>query len=158
MAGKTRAEELIAELGMTKHPEGGHFAFMRRFGVSYPATVLPAGYGGDREGVSWIYYLISRGEKSAWHWLRSAELWLWHEGGSLQTTLGGSGKCPVPTEKLKLGSRVERGESFGYLIPADSWQTTELVEGDYALVSCVVSPAFSEDDFSFPPAAWREQA
>ncbi len=36
------------------------------------------------------------------------------------------------------------------MAPADQWQTTRVVDGDFVLVSCVVSPAFHEEDCLLP--------
>lgn len=141
----------IEKLGMIPHVEGGHYAFVSQWGLDLPRAALPAGYDGDRNSASLIYYLLQRGEESAWHMLRSAELWMWHDGGSLETVLGGTGRRPIEARRLYLGPRFERGERYGLIIPAGHWQTTRPIEGDFVLVSCIVSPAFADADFCFPP-------
>ena len=143
------AEELIRRLGLQPHPEGGWFAFLASSGVSLPA---PPGFPGPRETCSCIYYLLKKGEISRWHRLRASEVWTWHQGGSLEMTLGGSGADPVPGGTLPLGPRLERGEQFLLLAPAGQWQTTRVVDGDFALVSCVVCPAYRDEDCLLPPS------
>src|SRR5687768_509361 len=51
------AQEVIAELGMQPHPEGGHFVETFR---DQPST-------GERGAVTAIYFLLRSGEVSRWH-------------------------------------------------------------------------------------------
>ena len=90
------------------------------------------------------------GEESRWYNVRGAEAWMWHMGGSAETALGGEGDAPAEESTLRLGPRLHLGERLSTLVPAGVWQTTRVVEGDFVLVSCIVSPAFHPDDFSFP--------
>lgn len=143
------ARELIELLGMVPHEEGGWYAFVTSSGVSIPAGTVP-GIAGPRDSCSIIYYLLQKGEISRWHQLRASEVWAWHMGGSLEMTLGGTGDKPRPEGTLSLGPRLREGERFQILAPADQWQTTRLVDGDFALVSCVVAPAFHEEDCLLP--------
>ena len=103
-----------------------------------------------RQSCSYIYYLLQRGEISRWHQLQATEVWTWHQGGSLEMTLGGTGTLPVPESTLTLGPRLEAGEQFQRMTPANCWQTTRVVDGDFVLVSCVVSPAFQGEDCLLP--------
>lgn len=143
------ARELIELLGMVPHEEGGWYAFVTSSGVSIPGGTVP-GIAGPRDSCSIIYYLLQKGEISRWHQLRASEVWAWHMGGSLEMTLGGTGDKPRPEGTLSLGPRLREGERFQILAPADQWQTTRLVDGDFALVSCVVAPAFHEEDCLLP--------
>lgn len=144
------AQEVIELLGMVPHEEGGWYAFVTASGVSLPAGAVP-GIGGARDSCSMIYYLLQKGEISRWHQLRASEVWAWHMGGSLEMTLGGTGDAPRPEGTLSLGSRLSMGERPQILAPANQWQTTRLVDGDFALVSCVVAPAFHQEDCLLPP-------
>lgn len=143
------ASELIRLLSLQPHPEGGWFAFREASGIPLLAGAL-AGFSGERDTCSYIYYLLQKGEISRWHQLRAAEIWTWHLGGSLETTLGGSGSAPAAVKALALGPHLETGEQFQRMIPAGQWQTTRLTAGDFALVSCVVSPAFRDEDCLLP--------
>ncbi len=136
------AQDLIRLLDLRPHPEGGRFA--SRFSSG------PDGSG--REPCSCIYYLLERGQISRWHKLSPAEVWTYHQGGSLEMTLGGCGGAPVPEKTLRLGPRLGLGEQFQILAPMGQWQTTRLVDGDFALVSCVVAPAYREEDCLLPPS------
>ena len=144
------AQQLIEQLGLQPHPEGGWFAVTPVEMPLISAPALPPCYSGPRRSASLIYYMLQKGEVSRWHQLLSPEIWLWHCGGSLEMTLGGTGPLPEAEATLLLGPRLAAGERFQILAPANQWQTTTLINGDFALVSCVVSPAFHNDDFYMP--------
>ena len=82
--------------------------------------------------------------------LEAAEVWAWHQGGSLLMTLGGDGEAPAAERTLSLGPRLEAGEQFQMLAPPGQWQTTRVVDGDFVLVSCVVCPAYHDEDCLLP--------
>ncbi len=130
------AEELIERLSLTMHPEGGWFRV--------------CGHDMQSESCSTIYYLLRQNEISRWHRLTSSEVWTWHAGGSLQMTLGGGGALPLADKTQTLGPRLERGEQFSMLAPSGQWQTTRLICGDFVLVSCVVAPAYKDEDCLLP--------
>ena len=112
------AAQLIELLHLLPHPEGGWYAFRESSGQVLPALL---GFPGHRESCSYIYYLLQRGEISRWHQLKATEVWTWHQGGSLEMTLGGTGTLPVPESTLTLGPRLEAGEQFQRMTPANCW-------------------------------------
>ncbi|NUT36888.1 MAG: cupin domain-containing protein [Hamadaea sp.] len=135
---------LAEQLDLRPHPEGGWFRETWRA----PQTFDPPGYPGPRAAASGIYFLLGPGEESAWHTVRSDELWLWHRGGPLELMLGGTGPFPArEPEVLRLGPAVESGEQPQLLVPAGVWQAARPAAGQEVLVSCVVAPAFDYADF-----------
>ena len=132
------AEEIIAALKLIPlEDEGGWYRAMWR--------------SEDDTTASYIYYLLKKGERSRWHKLyTSNEVWTWCAGGSLEMTLGGIGDLPVETQKIIFGPRLGTDHGYVSVAPAGHWQTTRVVDGDWALVTCVVSPAFREDDCYLP--------
>jgi predicted cupin superfamily sugar epimerase len=140
-AGRPAFAEL---LGLQAHPEGGWFRETWRSGTE----VQPAGYAGPRAVATAVYFALHPGEESRWHAVRSAELWLWHRGGPLTLRLGGSGQAPAADpEHLVLGPDVENGQQPQALVPPGHWQAAAPAAGQPVLVSCVVAPGFSFDDF-----------
>jgi predicted cupin superfamily sugar epimerase len=126
---------LAEELDLQPHPEGGWY---RQTWVS-PVTVTLAD-GRVRPTATLIYFLLPAGESSAWHRVRSDEIWLAHQG-EVRLELGGSGPAPAdPAVAL-----VHPG-SAQLLVPAGVWQRTVPSAAD-ALVSCLVSPGFDFADF-----------
>jgi predicted cupin superfamily sugar epimerase len=146
-----KAEYWIEKLMLKGHAEGGWYREVWKGGLEIPAAALPAEYGGGRPAASLIYYLLRDRETSAWHKLRSAEIWTWHAGGVLEQSLGGCGDAPAVACPRLIGPDPEAGEQFHAVIPPDTWQTTRILKGDFVLVSCIVSPAFSPEDFFMLP-------
>ncbi|MFD9460587.1 cupin domain-containing protein [Streptomyces sp. NPDC060027] len=140
----TGIPELAAALNMQPHPEGGWFVET----WTAPQAFHPDGYPGPRAAASAIYFLLAPGDTSAWHTVRSDELWLWHRGGALDVLLGGDGNSPQSTpEVVRLGPRVEAGERPQALVPGGIWQAARPAGDQEVLVSCVVAPGFDYDDF-----------
>ena len=132
---------LVERLGLVAHPEGGWYAETWR-GATEVDT--PAG---TRASATAILYLLESGERSAWHRVRSDELWLHHTGGSLELTLGGDGDRPgVQPESLVLGSATD-GHRPQVVVPGGHWQTARPLDDEAVLVSCFVSPGFDFADF-----------
>src|SRR5581483_5454932 len=89
--GSVGMEQWAAELGLAPLVgEGGFFAATWRSAHA----VEPAGFPGGRVIASAIYFLLERGQRSAWHQLRSDELWFWHRGAPVTLRFGGDGTAP----------------------------------------------------------------
>jgi uncharacterized protein len=123
-------------LGLQPHPEGGWFRETWR----HPSTVDTS--RGPRSLVTCVAFLLRPGEASAWHRVRSDELWLWQGGGPVRLTLGGVNASPQP------GASYELGPGGQQLVPADEWQTAQPASDQPTLVACVVSPGFDFADFT----------
>jgi hypothetical protein len=137
------ASELVERLGLRPHPEGGWYRETWRS----PVMFEPDGYDGPRHAATAIYFLLHPGEKSAWHVVRSAELWFWHAGGPLLLRRGGSGDEPGDADEAVLGPDVAAGQEPQVLIPPGVWQAAEPAGDEPVLVSCVVAPGFDFADF-----------
>ncbi|GAA0626072.1 cupin domain-containing protein [Sporichthya brevicatena] len=135
---------LAALLDLAPHPEGGWYRETWRSPLEL--TGLP-GYAGPRSAGTAIHYLLGPGESSAWHQVRSAELWFWHRGGPLVLTLGGDGDVPTDPVEHLLGADVETGQLPALLVPPGVWQSARPAGDAEVLVSCVVVPGFDFADF-----------
>lgn len=128
----SRAEELIASLALTPHPEGGYY----RQVFKSTAAVDPRDGRAPRSALTAIYFLLPRGQISRWHRVRSDEIWTHLEGSPVKLHLfDGSSTSSVSVI-------VERMHA----VPANVWQAAEPT-GDYALVACFVAPGFEFEDF-----------
>lgn len=124
---------------MERHPEGGWFRETWRAETTY----RPDGYDGQRATATAIYFLLAPGEESAWHRVRSAEIWLWHSGGPLTLSIG-----PMESPTLiTLGPDVANGQHPQAVVPPDAWQAAKPAGDEPVLVSCVVAPGFDFADF-----------
>ena len=152
------AKYWMEKLGLAPHAEGGWYRELWRADLTIPRNALPSQYTGDRSVCTLIHYLLEAGSPSAWHRVKSAEVWLWHAGGALELRLGGRGPAPEEASEVPhcvsdrgcclLGMSPDKGETLCGVVPPDTWQAAEVREGPYALVSCVVSPGFHWEDFS----------
>ncbi|TQF74958.1 cupin domain-containing protein [Rhodococcus spelaei] len=133
-------------LDLTPHPEGGWYRETWRSGVTVPATALPDHPGARSAGTA-ILFLLLPGQQSAWHTVRSEELWLWHRGGPLQLDLGGDGDQPGPATERLLGADLLGGQTPQLVVPARHWQRARPTRDEPTLVSCVVVPGFDFADF-----------
>ena len=95
--------------------------------------------GRVRPTATLIHFLLPAGESSAWHRVRSDEVWLAHTG-AVTLELGGSGATGPgrPSQVRRSTTQV--------VVPAGVWQRTLPADAD-ALVSCLVSPGFDFADF-----------
>jgi len=134
------------DLGLQPHPEGGWFVETWRSCV-VPGAALPVGYTGGRPAATAILFLLLPGQQSAWHLVRSDELWLAHRGGVVLDLGGRDLAGPGPATSLRLGAGIEDGESPQQLVPGGCWQRARPHGDRAALVSCVVSPGFDYADF-----------
>ena len=131
---------LVDALGLEAHPEGGWFRRTWR-----APEDLEISDGRVRSTATLIYFLLHAGESSAWHRVRSDEIWLAHLG-VVTIELGGDGADPEPGSRMVVGIHVDAEQEPQVVVPAGAWQRT-LPGDDDALVSCVVSPGFDFADF-----------
>lgn len=130
-----------ADLDLVPHPEGGWYA------ETYRHHASTATAAGARSLGTAIYFLLLPGESSAWHRVRSDELWFHHRGGALRLWLGGDGDAPGDRTELLLGSDLTSGERPQLRVPGGHWQAARPVD-EAVLVSCVVVPGFDFADFT----------
>ena len=134
-----RARQLIDQLGLQPHPEGGHYREVFRSALA----VSRAGDGAERVALTTIYFLLARGERSRWHQVRADEAWHHCEGAPLRLLVYPPGRGAGQT--LVLGP-VAAGSAPVHVVPADHWQAAESL-GDFTLVACSVGPGFDFADF-----------
>jgi predicted cupin superfamily sugar epimerase len=137
----------IERLDLRPHPEGGYFRETYRASESVAADALPERFGGARSFATAIYFLLTRDAFSAFHRIRSDELWHFYAGAPVTlAVLDADGKGQLATHSL--GRDPARGESLQVVVPAGAWFAAEVASaGAYALVGCTVSPGFDFADF-----------
>lgn len=135
------AAEVIATLGLKRHPEGGHFRETFRD---------PRAVEGRSVGTA-IYYLLDLGEVSAWHRVDAAEIWHWYAGAPMVVTMSVNGH---DAEASHLGPDLRRRQRPQLVIPAGAWQTAASL-GAWSLVGCTVAPGFEFSGFELAPPDWR---
>jgi predicted cupin superfamily sugar epimerase len=137
------AAEIVAALGMARHPEGGW----------YVETFRDAA-GGPRGHSTAIYFLLERGDVSAWHRVVDAvEVWHHHAGAPLALSVCEEGGA---VETMRLGPDILAGERPQGVVPANWWQTARSL-GDWTLVGCTVAPGFDFASFELAAPGWSPQ-
>lgn len=125
------ADQIIAELELAPHPEGGHYR-----------QTWAAGNDG-RPTATCIYFLLTADEVSHWHRVDAAEIWLYHAGAPLVLSISDTEAGPAQDHLLTPDLAQGRPQ---VLVPAHHWQAARST-GDFTLVSCAVSPGFRFDGF-----------
>ena len=140
MAKRPSAADIIAQLDLKPHPEGGH----------YRETFRDSNLAGDGRPYSTaIYFLLARGERSHWHRIDAVEVWHYYAGDALTLQIAdGDG-----THSVRLGPDLAAGEVPQAIVPAHAWQAAEST-GDWTLVGCTVAPGFEFAGFELAPAGW----
>ena len=84
----TELPDWARRLDLSPHPEGGWYRETWRSELNVPQSALPPDYTGPRSAGTAILFLLMPGQQSAWHTVRSAELWLYHSGSPLLLEVG----------------------------------------------------------------------
>ena len=129
------ADDIIAHLNLTPHPEGG----------LYRQTWVAENQG--RPVGTCIYFLLKSGQSSHWHKVDATEIWLYHAGEPLILSLSATDDGPA-TDHL-LTPDLSKGAPQ-IIVPENHWQAARTT-GDYTLVSCTVSPGFDFAGFTLAP-------
>lgn len=139
------AKYWIEKLGLKPHPEGGYFRQTYVSDVVIAREALPAGFAGARAASTAIYFLLSGENFSAFHRLRSDEIWHFYAGGALVVhVIEPDGR----SSKILLGTDLEAGQLPQAAVRAGCWFASHVADWQsVALVGCTVAPGFDFEDF-----------
>jgi predicted cupin superfamily sugar epimerase len=138
-------QTLIKELNLAPHPEGGWFRETYRSEWSVQASGLPMEFNGNRNLSTAIYFLMEKNNFSAFHRIKSDEVWHFYKGDPLNVHIIWPDGL---LETICLGNQIEAGQLLQFMVPANVWFASEPAEGSsYSLVGCTVSPGFDFEDF-----------
>ncbi|MFH0300447.1 cupin domain-containing protein [Bradyrhizobium sp. 31Argb] len=138
---KPTAAEVIAQLELKPHPEGGHYRETFRDDATDAS---------GRSRSTAIYFLLARGERSHWHRVDAVEIWHYYAGDALTLRIADANG----QREIRLGSDLTAGEVPQAVVPAHAWQAAECT-GDWTLVGCTVAPAFEFAKFELAPKGWE---
>ena len=132
---------LITALDLAPHPEGGYF---RR---TYESAHIQRG----RRLMSCIYYLLTSDQPlGRLHRNRSDIVHFWQGGSPLHyTLLSPEGKLL----QFTLGPDLAAGQQLQLTVPGGFWKGSQLLCGEYGLISEAVCPGFDYDDHDMASAA-----
>ncbi|HEY2022259.1 cupin domain-containing protein [Paraburkholderia sp.] len=146
------ADELIRRFDLKPHPEGGYFSETYR---SAARVQRDGETTAARAASTAIYYLLCDGAHSAWHRIRSDEVWHFYAGGPLHVHVldenGGAGGALVTH---RLGNPLTHpGTVYQAVVPAGLWFAAECADpASFALVGCTVAPGFEFSEFELADA------
>jgi hypothetical protein len=127
------AGQIIAQLDLAPHPEGGYY---RQTWIADNA---------DRATGTCIYFLLKAGQESHWHAVDAVEIWHFYAGAPLILSLAPSLEGPATDHML--GPDLAQGELPQAIVPEGHWQKAATT-GDWTLVGCTVSPGFQFEGFT----------
>lgn len=128
------AAHYIKTLELLPHPEGGYYKETYRSEGTIPLTQ------GERNYSTAIYFLLEKNNFSAFHKIKSDELWHFYAGDILEVIeITASGELKI----TELGP-----DHFQYCVPAGNWFGSRVKQGgSFSLVGCTVAPGFDFKDF-----------
>jgi predicted cupin superfamily sugar epimerase len=144
-------DEIVAQLGLAPHPEGGLFR------ETYRAKEVVETPRGARPAATAILFLVTADAPSRLHRLASDELWVFQGGLPLELvrlSVFGPANVLLGVPDESGGPEAPAALQPQALVPAGVWQAARVAgrphppaERAWSLVSCVVTPGFDEDDF-----------
>jgi predicted cupin superfamily sugar epimerase len=135
----------IQKLNLQKHPEGGYYRETYRSNEMISKECLANRYDGDRSVYTSIYFLLTGKDISAFHRIKSDEIWHFYFGSSITLyRIDPDGML----FKTKIGDDLENGELFQTYIKAGHWFAARVNDPtSFSLVGCTVAPGFDFADF-----------
>lgn len=143
----SRVDFLIQQLQLLPHPEGGYYREVYRSENCFPNSNFNEFPSGRSFGTS-IYFLLENKNFSAFHRIKSDEIWHFYEGCALEIiSIDPNGNLEIQ----KLGNHPEENECFQHTVKAGNWFAARLLKNNsFALVGCTVAPGFDFIDFELP--------
>lgn len=144
------ANALIKQFNLLPHPEGGYYKETYKATEYIVKNALPERFQADRFFSTAIYFLLEKGNFSAFHKIKSDECWHFYAGETLLVyVIHSKGNLEI----IRLGNNIEMGEVFQYVVPANCWFASEpAADTNFSFVGCTVAPAFDFADFELAKA------
>ncbi|WP_373480573.1 cupin domain-containing protein [Geminocystis sp.] len=139
-------EYWIKKLNLQKHPEGGYYRETYRSKDIINQDKLLIRYNDSRNVSTAIYYLLLGEEFSAFHKLKSDEIFHFYSGSTLLVyIIDNQGEC----HEFKVGNNPDNDEVLQLVIPQGCWFASYVSQPQsYSLIGCTVSPGFNFEDFT----------
>jgi predicted cupin superfamily sugar epimerase len=155
---KMNVDDIIRDLALAPHPEGGFYRETYRSEETVCEDALPERFTGDRALSTAIYYLLKQGQHSAFHRIRSDEIWHFYagsdllihvineDGGYTRMRLCGTMPQAIVPAGSWFGAEPDARPS-GFVNDYAATQTVAPTEDSFSLVGCTVAPGFDFEDF-----------
>jgi predicted cupin superfamily sugar epimerase len=142
-------DTLIERFHLAPHPEGGYYSETFRSADNVRRDGSP---GETRSASTAIYYMLCDGAYSAWHRIRSDEVWHFYAGDPIDIhVIDEQGELVTH----RLGNALEHADAvFQAVVLAGQWFAAELRDpASFALVGCTVAPGFEFSEFELGNAS-----
>ncbi len=141
-------ENIIKNLQLQPHPEGGYFKETYRSNGFITEENLGSDFSGTRNYATSIYFLLTSNSFSAFHRIQQDEIWHFYKGSPIKLHI-------ISNEGIHttviIGNDFDKGQVPQYIVKAKDWFAAEVVKNNaYTLVGCTVSPGFDFKDFELP--------
>lgn len=134
----------IKKLQLLPHPEGGFYkeVFRSEGKLEFSDKIY---FDGDRNYMTSIYFLLDDDNFSAFHKIKSDEMWYFHYGDPIKVhVINNEGLY----SSFTLGLELNNGHVLSSVVKANCWFASEtLNKNGFGLVSCAVAPGFDFSDF-----------
>lgn len=148
-------EYWVEQLQLLPHPEGGYYKETYRSSLEVELDDLNCTGKGRRSLCTGIYFLMEKNNFSAFHRIQSDEMWHFYSGDPLIVHM--INKEGVYSKQV-IGDNIEEGQKLQYVVPANVWFASEVLEGgEYSLVGCTVSFGFDFNDFELATTKLMEE-
>ena len=138
-------QTLIQQFQLDPHPEGGWYKETYRSVEDIPAKALPDRFMGDRSFATAIYFLLEQGNFSAFHRIKSDEIWHFYDGDALDIYILND---QAGLQVFQLGNKPQTQQHFQLVVPANCWFASRPSAGsNFSFVGCTVAPGFDFKDF-----------
>lgn len=111
----SRAAQLIADLALEPHPEGGFYRQIYRS----DSQATPDDGRPSRASLTTIYFLLPGHDVSRWHVVQSDEVWHFYEGAPLELFTADARFIHIDTHRL---GEVGPDTTPVHVVPARQWQ------------------------------------
>ena len=144
---ESEADQIIKNLKLQPHPEGGFYALTFQSSDTVQSTDKGKYNDETRYAGSATYYLLKENDFSAWHSLKSDEMWHYYKGSPVKIHVI---DCQGNHTTHLLGDALKnKMANFQVVVTAGNWFAAELEDKEhYCLIGCTVTPGFNFKDFS----------
>lgn len=144
----TEADNIIKNLQLQPHPEGGYYKETYRSHGFILEENLDSNFSGNRNYATSIYFLLTSDTFSAFHRINQDEIWHFYKGSPIRLhIISDEGKYST----IIIGNNFEKNQVPQHAVKAKDWFAAEVINNNaYTLVGCTVSPGFDFNDFDLP--------
>ena len=144
---------VVNQLSLLSHPEGGYYAETYRSDEELLQIGLPSRFTGNRDVMTMIYYMLTWEDQSAFHKIKSDEIWNFYYGDPVRVYM--INETAATFTYKDLGTDLEAGQQFQFVVENDIWFAAVSLNNEtgWSLVGNAVAPGFDFADFELAVAA-----